>query len=127
MIKFLTINILFCTLFLTGCNKTKNSKLRIAVIPKGTTHEFWKSGEAGAKKAGGELGVEVIWKGPQQESDRAGQLKVVENFITFSRFSHDSGFPFFLQKWSKLYQTPSQRSRFLVKDGKDENLKDSAR
>ena len=82
MIKFLTINILFCTLFLTGCNKTKNSKLRIAVIPKGTTHEFWKMGEAGAKKAGNELGIDIIWKGPQKESDRAGQIKVVENFIT---------------------------------------------
>ena len=82
MIKFLTINILFCILFLTGCNKTKNSKLRIAVIPKGTTHEFWKMGEAGAKKAGNELGIEIIWKGPQKESDRAGQIKVVENFIT---------------------------------------------
>ena len=82
MIKFLTINILFCILFLTGCNKTKNSKLRIAVIPKGTTHEFWKMGEAGAKTAGNELGIDIIWKGPQKESDRAGQIKVVENFIT---------------------------------------------
>ena len=82
MIKFLTINILFFILFLTGCNKTKNSKLRIAVIPKGTTHEFWKMGEAGAKKAGNELGIDIIWKGPQKESDRAGQIKVVENFIT---------------------------------------------
>ena len=59
-----------------------NSKLRIAVIPKGTTHEFWKMGEAGAKKAGNELGIDIIWKGPQKESDRAGQIKVVENFIT---------------------------------------------
>ena len=82
MIKFLTINILFCILFLTGCNKTTSSKLRIAVIPKGTTHEFWKMGEAGAKKAGNELGIDIIWKGPQKESDRAGQIKVVENFIT---------------------------------------------
>ena len=39
-------------------------------------------GEAGARKAGNELGVEIIWKGPQKESDRAGQIKVVENFIT---------------------------------------------
>ena len=56
--------------------------VRIAVIPKGTTHEFWKAGEAGAKAAGEELGVEIIWKGPQKESDRNGQIKVVENFIT---------------------------------------------
>ena len=57
-------------------------KLRIAVIPKGTTHEFWKSIHAGAVRAGKELGVEVIWKGPQKEDDRAQQITVVEDFIS---------------------------------------------
>ena len=55
---------------------------RIAVIPKGTTHEFWKSIHAGANKAAKELGVEVIWKGPQREDDRDDQIKVVEDFIS---------------------------------------------
>lgn len=66
-----------------GCSKSGSGdgKLRIAVIPKGTVHEFWKAGEAGAKAAGEELGVTVIWKGPQKESDRAGQIKTMENFI----------------------------------------------
>ena len=41
--------------------------LRIAVIPKGTTHEFWKSVHAGAAQAAEELGVEIFWKGPLQE------------------------------------------------------------
>jgi ribose transport system substrate-binding protein len=54
---------------------------KIAVIPKGTTHEFWKSVHAGANKAGKELGVEIIWKGPVREDDRDEQIKVVENFI----------------------------------------------
>jgi len=54
----------------------------IAVIPKGTTHEFWKSVHAGAVKASRELGVEIIWKGPQIEDDRAAQITVVEDFIT---------------------------------------------
>ena len=54
---------------------------RIAVIPKGTTHEFWKSVHAGANKAGQELGVEIIWKGPVREDDRDEQIKVVENFV----------------------------------------------
>ena len=54
---------------------------KIAVIPKGTTHEFWKSVHAGANKAGQELGVEIIWKGPVREDDRDEQIKVVENFI----------------------------------------------
>lgn len=51
------------------------------MIPKGTTHEFWKSVHAGANKAGQELGVEIIWKGPVREDDRDEQIKVVENFI----------------------------------------------
>lgn len=59
----------------------------IAVIPKGTTHEFWKSIHAGAMKAQQELSgkgtaVEVIWKGPLREDDRDQQIQVVENFMT---------------------------------------------
>jgi ribose transport system substrate-binding protein len=56
--------------------------LEIAVIPKGTTHEFWKSIHAGAVRAERELGVRVIWKGPQKEDDRAQQITVVEDFIS---------------------------------------------
>jgi ribose transport system substrate-binding protein len=57
-------------------------KISIAVIPKGTTHEFWKSIHAGAVKAARELQVEVIWKGPLKEDDREAQISVMENFIT---------------------------------------------
>jgi ribose transport system substrate-binding protein len=57
-------------------------KKTIAVIPKGTTHEFWKSVHAGAVKAAREQGVEVIWKGPVREDDREEQIKVVENFLS---------------------------------------------
>lgn len=59
----------------------RTKKLKIAVIPKGTTHEFWKSIHAGAVKAARELGVEIIWKGPLKEDNREQQIKVVENFI----------------------------------------------
>jgi ribose transport system substrate-binding protein len=38
--------------------------------------------EAGAQKAGKELGAEVIFKGPVQESDRAGQISIVNQFVT---------------------------------------------
>jgi ribose transport system substrate-binding protein len=58
-------------------------KLQIAVIPKGTTHEFWKSVHFGAVKAAKELGnVEIIWKGPLREDDRTGQINVVTDFVT---------------------------------------------
>lgn len=59
----------------------------IAVIPKGTTHEFWKSIHAGAVKAEQELAakgtkVKLFWKGPLREDDRDQQIQVVENFAS---------------------------------------------
>lgn len=53
----------------------------IAVIPKGTTHEFWKAIHAGARKAAEETGVNIIWKGPLREDNREEQIKVVEDMI----------------------------------------------
>lgn len=55
---------------------------KIAVIPKGTTHVFWKSVEAGAKQAGAEFGAEILWKGPLKENDRAGQIQVMQQFVS---------------------------------------------
>ncbi len=59
----------------------------LAVIPKGTTHEFWKSIHAGAVKAQRELEkegtkVRLYWKGPLREDDRDQQIQVVENFTS---------------------------------------------
>src|SRR5437870_12453364 len=76
-----------------GCNRAgqpgtgAKKKLTIAVIPKGTTHEFWKSIHAGANKASQDLSaqgtdVEVIWKGPLREDDREQQIQVVEGFAS---------------------------------------------
>ncbi len=79
-------------LFASACEREQGSKpvaesaqppaRRIAVIPKGTTHVFWRSVEAGAQQAGKELGVEVIWKGPLKENDRAQQIQVVQQFVS---------------------------------------------
>lgn len=58
----------------------------IAVIPKGTTHEFWKAIHCGAVKAQKELEgqgykMNVIWRGPLREDDRDQQIQVVESFV----------------------------------------------
>ncbi|MGB7159596.1 MAG: substrate-binding domain-containing protein [Tepidisphaeraceae bacterium] len=58
-----------------------SGKKTIAVIPKGTTHEFWKTIHAGAQKAADENNLEIIWKGPLKEDDRQDQIKVVEDFV----------------------------------------------
>ena len=65
----------------------EKSKLTIAVIPKGTTHEFWKSIHAGAVRAQQELtaagdSVALVWKGPMREDDREQQVQVVEGFVS---------------------------------------------
>jgi ribose transport system substrate-binding protein len=62
---------------------TAEPRLRIAVIPKGTTHDFWKSVHAGALKAQRELEhVEVVFRGPVKEDDREAQISLVQNFIS---------------------------------------------
>jgi ABC-type sugar transport system substrate-binding protein len=69
--------------FADGGEQPGEMKYRIAVIPKGTTHEFWKSVHAGAARAAKEAGnVEIFWKGPLQENDAEGQINVVQEFIT---------------------------------------------
>lgn len=78
--------ILLAALIIAGCSKHQGSsasgKMTIAVIPKGTAHEFWKSIHAGAVKASRELNVDIIWKGPLREDDREQQISVMEDFIS---------------------------------------------
>lgn len=63
-------------------NVGNDAQLTLAVIPKGTTHIFWQTVEAGARRAADEMGVRIHWKGPISESDRAGQIEVVQQFIS---------------------------------------------
>jgi ribose transport system substrate-binding protein len=79
------ITVLLAFLFGAAAPQTY-ADIQIAVIPMGTTHEYWKSIEAGAMKAKLELEtagtpVTIIWKGPLREDDREQQIQVVENFV----------------------------------------------
>ena len=72
-----------------GCSggKTGTKSFSIGVIPKGTTHEFWKAIHAGAVRAERELNangtaVSITWKGPLREDDREQQVQVVEGFMS---------------------------------------------
>lgn len=70
-------------LLVLSCNKTGggSGKPRIAVVPKGVSHNFWLSIKAGAEAAGQELGAEILWKGPATETDYTGQVNIVEDFV----------------------------------------------
>ena len=82
-------------LFAASCERQENAgggggattapaggRKNIAVIPKGTTHVFWKSVEAGVRKAAAETGANVTWQGPLKEDDRGQQIGLVEQFIS---------------------------------------------
>ncbi len=80
---------------LTGCGKSDSGgggaqkpadapaagKKSIALIPKGTTHVFWKAVDAGARKAGEEMGYTIVMNAPERETDRERQIQIVEDFI----------------------------------------------
>ena len=81
----------FAVLCVIACAKNEHApstkSFTVAVIPQGSTHEFWKSIHAGAMKAAGDeashnIKVNVIWKGPMREDDREQQVQVVEGFLT---------------------------------------------
>ena len=73
-----------------ACSKQElktGKQFTLAVIPQGSTHEFWKSIHAGALKASQDeakagITVNIIWKGPMREDDREQQVQVVEGFVT---------------------------------------------
>lgn len=74
---------------LSACSKKSSSakSYTIAVVPQGSTHEYWKSIHAGAVKASQDLAaqgiqVNINWKGPLREDDREQQTQVVEGFIS---------------------------------------------
>ncbi len=74
---------LICTLGCGSSSEGKKETIRLAVIPKGTSHVFWKSIHYGAKQAADELGnIEIIWRGPVAENDTGSQIEVLKNMIT---------------------------------------------
>ena len=74
-----TLLLLLLLLLAPACNR--QTKKRIAVIPKGSAHLFWQSVHAGAVAAAREGGVDIVWNGPASETDYNGQLQIVENMI----------------------------------------------
>src|SRR5437870_2477048 len=75
------------SLILGGCKPKVNYKYKIAVIPKGQTHEFWQSIERGARRAAADLAeqgirVEVLWDAPLKESNSQEQITLVQHNAT---------------------------------------------
>lgn len=66
--------------------KTKgpDEKLTLALVPKGTTHQFWQTVKAGAEAAGKEFNAEILFNGPSKENSVTEQIDIVRNYGTQS-------------------------------------------
>lgn len=84
MNRFL-LALLLPALALTACNKPaaekNSSKPTIALLLKSKGNQYFVTAEKGAKKAAGELGIELLLDGPTN-TDAAKQNEIVENWIT---------------------------------------------
>jgi ribose transport system substrate-binding protein len=79
--------LLLTCLFAVGCQSAP-ADYRIAVIPKGMTHEFWQSIHRGAVRAAADLKasdnliVDIIWDGPLRERDALAQIRIVDRRVS---------------------------------------------
>ncbi len=64
-----------------GPSPDVRGRLQIAVIPKGTQHEFWKSIHAGALQAAARLDVDIRYQGPDPEGDRQQQIQLLQRLV----------------------------------------------
>jgi ribose transport system substrate-binding protein len=55
--------------------------VQVGVIAKGTTASYWKAVEAGARQAAAEDHVDIIWTGPDAETNHAQQAAMVDNMV----------------------------------------------
>lgn len=83
---------------MAGCNRSH--QVTLAVIPKASADIFWQSVHAGAVKGARENGVEIVWDGPPNETDIAGEMKIMETMIN--------------RRVDAIAVAPSDRSAFKI-------------
>jgi ribose transport system substrate-binding protein len=59
----------------------KRTKKLIGVVPKATSHLFFMSIHAGVRDAGRDLGVDILWNGPRQETEFSRQIEIVDSMV----------------------------------------------
>jgi ribose transport system substrate-binding protein len=66
---------------LTACGRS-GSRRTIGVVPKATSHQFFVSIHAGVDRAAQEYQVNVLWNGPNEETDHGRQIQIVESMLS---------------------------------------------
>ncbi|ACL69710.1 ABC transporter substrate-binding protein [Halothermothrix orenii] len=79
---FVALVVLLLTVgFLSVGDVQASEKYQILVSPKGLSQSYWLTVKAGAEAAAKELGAEIVWRGPAQETDVAKQVNVINDFV----------------------------------------------
>ena len=71
--------LLSAILLTAACNRAHRAT--VAVVPKASADIFWQSVHAGAVKGAWENRVDIVWDGPPNETDIAGEMKIMETMI----------------------------------------------
>ncbi len=67
----------------SGATSTvSGAKYTLAVVPKSVGLFYWGTVHAGASAAAKALHVNIVWKGTETETDVAGQVNILQDFIT---------------------------------------------
>lgn len=90
--------LLSALIFVSGCNRAH--KTTVAVIPKASADIFWQSVHAGAVKGSQEEHVNMVWDGPPNETDIAGEMQIMETMVN--------------RQVDAIALAPSDRSAFKV-------------
>lgn len=73
--------LLVLVLLLAAACRQERKKV-VAVIPKGTSHIFWLTVQAGALAAGDDFNLEILWNGPAQETEYSRQVQIVDSMVS---------------------------------------------
>jgi ribose transport system substrate-binding protein len=81
MTKFVVAAAIVAGIAFAASSTMAQTKPTIPVIVKDTTSVYWQTVLAGARKAGQDLGVNVVELGSQSESDVSGQISILEKAV----------------------------------------------
>ncbi len=71
--------LLVCLPLLASCGRSRRHV--IGVVPKATSHLFFVAVHAGVRRAAREAGADVVWNGPNDETDHTRQMQIVDAMV----------------------------------------------
>lgn len=77
----LPLAVLLAAFLLNIVSCQKRTRKLIGVVPKATSHLFFMSIHAGVRDAARDLGVDVLWNGPREETEFSRQIEIVDSMV----------------------------------------------